>query len=395
MSAKQETICVDNVGFWRGRRKVLDGVSCRLQSGTLTALIGHNGAGKSTLIKTILGLIHPAEGNVTVLGRAPGSDPLSIGYLPENISFYEQMTMQAHLEYFADLKGVARSRVDELLEALGLSHVRRNPKNQCSKGQRQRLGLAQALLAQPRIMILDEPTVGLDPQASSWMYAQLAQLRSQGCTVIVCTHELSLIEPFADVVLMLAAGKLRASGSVAELRRQANLPAVIRGFDAAAVAMTSASKYLKGDMLCVPDHDVAEVVRVLTEETKDFDFDIRKFSGLIACLRLKRRRHRHEKHLVGCPKGISRLPAKSLAALRRPALCNFVAGGVLRYGGHWRQLCVSAAFGRHEFTCEPHGLFAAASGDTSELRRVCGRTRRRHADFDAHLSSDANGVFTW
>ena len=121
-------------------------------------MIGHNGAGKSTLIKTILGLIHPAEGNVTVLGRAPGSDPLSIGYLPENISFYEQMTMQAHLEYFADLKGVARSRVDELLEALGLSHVRRNRMNQCSKGQRQRLGLAQALLAQPRIMILDEPT---------------------------------------------------------------------------------------------------------------------------------------------------------------------------------------------------------------------------------------------
>ena len=284
MSAKQETICVDNVGFWRGRRKVLDGVSCRLQSGTLTALIGHNGAGKSTLIKTILGLIHPAEGNVTVLGRAPGSDPLSIGYLPENISFYEQMTMQAHLEYFADLKGVARSRVDELLEALGLSHVRRNRMNQCSKGQRQRLGLAQALLAQPRIMILDEPTVGLDPQASSWMYAQLAQLRSQGCTVIVCTHELSLIEPFADVVLMLAAGKLRASGSVAELRRQANLPAVIRGFDAAAVAMTSASKYLKGDMLCVPDHDVAEVVRVLTEETKDFDFDIRR-AGLSVIFR--------------------------------------------------------------------------------------------------------------
>ena len=276
MSGMQETICVESVGFWRGRRKVLDGVSCRLRAGTLTALIGHNGAGKSTLIKTILGLIQPAEGKVSVLGRAPGSDPLSIGYLPENISFYEQMTMQAHLEYFADLKGVARSRVDELLEALGLSHVRRNRMNQCSKGQRQRLGLAQALLAQPKIMILDEPTVGLDPQASSWMYAQLAQLRSQGCAVIVCTHELSLIEPFADLVLMLSGGKLRASGSVAELRREANLPAVIRGFDAAAVAATSAAKYLDGDLLRVPDHDVAEVVRVLTEETKDFDFDIRR-----------------------------------------------------------------------------------------------------------------------
>lgn len=221
MSGMQETICVESVGFWRGRRKVLDGVSCRLRAGTLTALIGHNGAGKSTIDQNHSGTDSTCpEGKVSVLGRAPGSDPLSIGYLPENISFYEQMTMQAHLEYFADLKGVARSRVDELLEALGLSHVRRNRMNQCSKGQRQRLGLAQALLAQPKIMILDEPTVGLDPQASSWMYAQLAQLRSQGCTVIVCTHELSLIEPFADLVLMLSGGKLRASGSVAELRRE-------------------------------------------------------------------------------------------------------------------------------------------------------------------------------
>lgn len=273
---QQETVCVEKVGFWRGQRKVLDQVSCRLRAGTLTALIGHNGAGKSTLIKTILGLIKPAEGSVTVLGNAPGSDPLSIGYLPENISFYEQMTMQAHLQYFAALKGVQQRRVDELLGELGLSHVRNNRMNQCSKGQRQRLGLAQALLAQPRILILDEPTVGLDPQASSWMYAQLAQLRSQGCTVIVCTHELSLIEPFADFVLMLAQGRLRASGSVAELRHKTNLPALITGFDRQAVEQTAAGKYLNGEALLVPDNDVPEVVRVLTQELKDFDFDIRR-----------------------------------------------------------------------------------------------------------------------
>ena len=273
---QNETICVEGVGFWRGCRKVLDNVSCSLRAGTLTALIGHNGAGKSTLIKTILGLIQPAEGKVTVLGKAPGSDPLSIGYLPENISFYEQMTMQAHLEYFADLKAVPRSRVNDLIEALGLSHVRRNRMNQCSKGQRQRLGLAQALLAQPKIMILDEPTVGLDPQASSWMYAQLAQLRSLGCTVIVCTHELSLIEPFADFVLMLAGGKLRASGSVAELRKETNLPALITGFNVEAVRSSPLQKFLSNDVLRVPDKDVGEAVRVLTEEMKDFDFDIRR-----------------------------------------------------------------------------------------------------------------------
>lgn len=271
-----ETIRVDNLGFWRGRRKVLDNVSCALYSGTLTALIGHNGAGKSTLIKTILGLIKPDEGEVRVLGGVPGSDPLSIGYLPENISFYEQMTMQAHLEYFAALKGVAKSRVEELMLALGLAHVRGNRMNQCSKGQRQRLGLAQALLAEPRVMILDEPTVGLDPQASSWMYAELAQLRTQGCTVIVCTHELSLIEPFADFVLMLSGGKVRASGSIAALRQRTNLPAVIAGVDAQAVRKTNLAKYLCGDVLRVPEAEVPAAVRVITEEMNRFDFDIRR-----------------------------------------------------------------------------------------------------------------------
>ncbi len=273
---RAETIGVKNLGFWRGSRKVLDGVSCSLKEGTLTALIGHNGAGKSTLIKNILGLLYPAEGSVTVLGKVPGSDPLSIGYLPENISFYEQMTMLAHLKYFAALKGVAPTRVDELLEALGLSAVRNNRMNQCSNGQRQRLGLAQALLAQPKIMILDEPTVGLDPQASSWMYAELAKLRAQGCTVIVCTHELSLIEPYADFVLMMAGGKLRASGTLEELRRRSNLKAVIRGFDRQALLAGPAAKYLEGETLRVPEREVPEVIRILTQEMHDFDFDIRR-----------------------------------------------------------------------------------------------------------------------
>ena len=135
-----ETMQLQNFCFSYDGTPVLNIPHLSLPLDGIIALVGPNGAGKSTLIKTILGLIQPAEGKVSVLGCAPGSDPLSIGYLPENISFYEQMTMQAHLEYFADLKGVARSRVDELLEALGLSHVRRNRMNQCSKGQRQRLG---------------------------------------------------------------------------------------------------------------------------------------------------------------------------------------------------------------------------------------------------------------
>ena len=202
-------ITCDDLVFRRGDRTVLNRIGFELAPGRLLGLIGHNGAGKSTLIKLILGLLKPASGRLEVLGGAPGASPLDVGYLPENVSFYDAMTVEEHLRYFAGLKGVARPRIDELVEELGLGVVLRQRLGQCSKGQRQRLGLAQALLTRPRLLMLDEPTVGLDPAASSLMYRELSALRDAGCAVVVCTHELALVEPYLDQVLLLATGAPR------------------------------------------------------------------------------------------------------------------------------------------------------------------------------------------
>ena len=117
------------------------------------------------------------------------------------------MTIQENLNYFADLKNISRQRADELIESLGLTAVAGQKVGQCSKGQRQRLGLAQALLARPKLLFLDEPTVGLDPTASDFMYQELLKLKSGGCSVVVCTHELMLIEGFADRIVMLVGGQ--------------------------------------------------------------------------------------------------------------------------------------------------------------------------------------------
>ena len=132
-------ITCDDLVFRRGDRTVLNRIGFELAPGRLLGLIGHNGAGKSTLIKLILGLLKPASGRLEVLGGAPGASPLDVGYLPENVSFYDAMTVEEHLRYFAGLKGVARPRIDELVEELGLGVVLRQRLGQCSKGQRQRL----------------------------------------------------------------------------------------------------------------------------------------------------------------------------------------------------------------------------------------------------------------
>ena len=259
-------ITCDDLVFRRGDRTVLNRIGFELAPGRLLGLIGHNGAGKSTLIKLILGLLKPASGRLEVLGGAPGASPLDVGYLPENVSFYDAMTVEEHLLYFAGLKGVARPRIDELVEELGLGVV-----------LRQRLGLAQALLTRPRLLMLDEPTVGLDPAASSLMYRELSALRDAGCAVVVCTHELALVEPYLDQVLLLATGECRGSGTLEDLRAKAALPALITNVGSGdALADPELAPYVRGTRLAVPEGDVARVVRRLTEAHGVYDFQLRK-----------------------------------------------------------------------------------------------------------------------
>ncbi|TDT40173.1 Cu-processing system ATP-binding protein [Halospina denitrificans] len=216
-----------------GNVKALNQLDLALPQGEILGLLGHNGAGKSTAMKLILGILSPSSGQVRVFGedpRGPDSGRLrfQLGYLPENVSFYDNLSGREVLAYFARLKRVSPGEVDRLLTRVGLDHAARRRVRTYSKGMRQRLGLAQALLGEPRLLLLDEPTAGLDPMATRDVYSTIDELRARGTAVIVSSHVLPGIEKHVDRVAILGRGRLLAEGTIEALRSHAELPLTIR-----------------------------------------------------------------------------------------------------------------------------------------------------------------------
>ena len=221
---------IEGVSQHYGNMTVLHDLHLSLGEGEVLGLFGHNGAGKTTSMKLILGLLQASEGRVQVLGRSPNDPEVrrQLGYLPENVTFYPQLTGRETLRHFARLKGAAAAQVDELLEQVGLIDAADRRVKTYSKGMRQRLGLAQALLGAPRLLLLDEPTVGLDPIATLDLYRLVDRLRQQGTSIILCSHVLPGVEAHINRAAILAHGRLQAVGSLASLREEAGLPALIR-----------------------------------------------------------------------------------------------------------------------------------------------------------------------
>ncbi len=213
-----------------GNMTVLHDLNLTLGEGEVLGLFGHNGAGKTTSMKLILGLLSPSDGQVRVLGRAPNDPQVrrQLGYLPENVTFYPQLSGRETLQHFARLKGAPLKQVEQLLEQVGLSHAAERRVKTYSKGMRQRLGLAQALLGEPRLLLLDEPTVGLDPIATADLYQLVDRLRQRGTSIILCSHVLPGVEAHINRAAILAKGRLQAVGSLAQLRAEAGLPVRIR-----------------------------------------------------------------------------------------------------------------------------------------------------------------------
>lgn len=216
-----------------GNQRAVDNVSFVLRPGECTVLAGHNGAGKSTLIKLILGLIRAEEGRVEVLGQnagSPAAAPLRrhIGYLPETVALYPSLTGTETLSFYARLKGLPTDRNAELLSRVGIAQAARRRVGGYSKGMRQRLALAQALLGQPRLLLLDEPTTGLDPASRLLFYEIIGELRNAGAAILLSTHALAELESQADRVIVMQRGAKIADGSLSDLRRDANLPVRVR-----------------------------------------------------------------------------------------------------------------------------------------------------------------------
>ncbi len=210
----------------------VDGVDLDIAPGELFGLIGHNGAGKSTLFKMMLGLLSPSAGQIEIEGvQVQGAHFRSvrqrIGYLPENVVLYDNLTGQETLAFFAKLKSCPVSDCSRVLEVVGLAQAGQKRVREYSKGMRQRLGFAQALLGQPRILFLDEPTTGLDPEAIREFYDTLKLLRDQGVTVVLTSHILAEIQTRVDRLAVMKAGRIQAMGTVAHLREALDLPVQI------------------------------------------------------------------------------------------------------------------------------------------------------------------------
>ena len=213
--------------FWRRPRvEAVRSVSFDVPSGQVFGLLGPNGSGKSTTIKMILGLLFPSSGLLDVLDASPRSTAVKsrIGYLPAESFLSPHPTPLETLSFYAHLfrlpPPVARRRIDELLDMIGLSHARRRPVGEFSKGMARRIGLAQALLNDPDLVVLDEPTAGLDPQGTRQVKDLILALAARGKTVLLTSHLLADVEDVCRCVAILHGGRILAQGSLDDLLAQ-------------------------------------------------------------------------------------------------------------------------------------------------------------------------------
>ena len=211
-------------GSWgKGGVYAVKGVSLAIPQGGVYGLIGPNGSGKSTIMKMLVGLLAPHEGSCSVFGRpaTAAANRREIGFLPENPYFYKFLTGAETLRFYGRLCGLSgralRERVAELLQLVGLQEAADRRLSGSSKGMLQRIGLAQALVQQPRLLVLDEPTAGVDPIGSRVIRDIILDLKSRGMTVFLCSHLLEQVQEVCDRVGILYQGNLIAEGSIDEL----------------------------------------------------------------------------------------------------------------------------------------------------------------------------------
>ncbi|MBG85149.1 MAG: ABC transporter ATP-binding protein [Phycisphaerae bacterium] len=222
--ASAAVISVDDVHkTFKRRVHALRGVSMRVHEGEVFGLLGPNGAGKSTLVKILMTVIRPSRLQGSILGKPVGHKPTlkKVGYLPEHHRFPKHLRAGEVLDYFAALSGVPRSvrrrRTDEMLELVGMSDWKKQRVGEFSKGMQQRIGIAQALMNDPSILMLDEPTDGVDPVGRMEIRDLLIRLRDQGRTIFINSHLLSELEMVCNRVAIMVKGRVSMEGTIDDL----------------------------------------------------------------------------------------------------------------------------------------------------------------------------------
>jgi len=217
---------VFRVGFWGKRVTAVDGLNLEVRRGEVFGFLGPNGAGKTTTLKMLMGLIYPTSGHARLFGRDLGGPETKarLGFLPESPYFYDYLTSREFLGFYGHLFGlwgaVLEKRVDELLELVGMTHAKNLQLRKFSKGMLQRVGIAQALINDPELVVLDEPMSGLDPIGRKEVRDLILRLKESGKTILFSSHILHDAEVLCDRVAMILKGRLVACGRVTDLLDQ-------------------------------------------------------------------------------------------------------------------------------------------------------------------------------
>jgi ABC-2 type transport system ATP-binding protein len=249
-------------------------INLRIEEGEMFGFLGANGAGKTTTLLMLLGLTEPTSGTVRVCGKDPARDPLGVkrqvGYLPERIGFYEELTARQNLRFGAELNHMPRSesedKIDSLLVTVGLGKVKDQPVSTFSRGMKQRLGIAEILLKEPRLAFLDEPTTGIDPNGIDDILRLISAMGKRGITVIFCSHVLPQVQRLCTRVGIMSKGNLVADGPIELLGRTSSGSGMYRmeaEVDDPKPAVIEAVRRVKG----VQNVELAERVLIVTGES--------------------------------------------------------------------------------------------------------------------------------
>jgi ABC-2 type transport system ATP-binding protein len=255
-------IKLENITKRFGSRTVVDNFSINIQKGDLFGLLGPNGAGKTTTINMIIGALAPDQGVIDINGLgAPGSDAIKrlIGIVPQTVALYENLTGEQNLKFFGQLYGLSGKelieRTEQVLQIVNLTERKKDRVKKYSGGMKRRLNIAAALLHRPSILIMDEPTVGVDPQSRNAIFESLKILKDEGCTIILTSHYIEEVQKLCDTVGVMDEGKLVAADTVQKLIAN-------HGGMSQLIVETS-----KGKTIIETNQPVQEIIRINAEDT--------------------------------------------------------------------------------------------------------------------------------
>jgi ABC-2 type transport system ATP-binding protein len=269
---------IDQVAISFGGLQALDDVTLDVEMGHVTGLIGPNGAGKTTLLLILASLLRPDRGEVRVAGIDPVADPYGargrLGWMPDTFGMYDQLTVDEYLQFFADAYRMPRdaslARIGHLLNLIHLAEYATQPVHVLSRGQKQRLALARALVHQPKVLLLDEPASGLDPRSRVELRDIVRGLAEAGTAILISSHILSELEEMADRVVFVSRGRTVSEHTMTDLAAQAQIRYRVRATDPAALAAALASGGVTAtavnghtELAAMSESDAADVLTAL------------------------------------------------------------------------------------------------------------------------------------